>query len=74
MPTPVNNNNNAYVRHYKTLNAFQAEQVRPDELSVKGSIDLPALCLYVPVIREEDNNPAHSSPATAEGINNNEEE
>lgn len=66
MPTPVNNNNLAYSRQYKTINALQAGQVSEGDnsdyqLPVKGSIDLPALpamCVVGQTNGEQPSNPA----------------
>lgn len=44
MPTPINTNNNAYARHYKSVNADKAsEDYSGVEEALKGSIDLPSV-------------------------------
>ena len=43
MPTPINTNNNAYARHYKSVNADKASEDYSGVVeALKGSIDLPA--------------------------------
>lgn len=42
MPTPINKNNIAYIRQYKSVNALQADKDYSGvEEALKGSIDLP---------------------------------
>lgn len=65
MPTPVNNNNLAYSRQYKTINALQAGQVSEGDnsdyqLPVKGSIDLPALPAMCVVGQTNGEQPSNS--------------
>jgi hypothetical protein len=73
MPTPVNNNNLAYSRQYKTTNALQAGQVSKGDnsdyqLPVKGSIDLPPLPAMCVVGQNDKLIPQHHSNLLGEII------